>query len=84
MPAKNEDLSRKLETIAADQARIAVAIEGLDARLNQLADQVQKIAETSTRLKLMAGNAKEEAAKGASRLEAIENKLDRIEASAKR
>jgi len=78
MPAKNEDLSRKLETIAADQARIAVAIEGLDARLNQLADQVQKIAETSTRLKLMAGNAKEEAAKGASRLEAIENKLDVI------
>ncbi|MEQ8936295.1 MAG: hypothetical protein RIE56_10945 [Amphiplicatus sp.] len=76
MTADQSDYARKLDALADGQTRIVAAIERIDARLSQLAEQVQGIAETSTRLKLMAGNVKAANADGARRLEAIEQKLN--------
>ena len=76
MTEDKDDYARKLDALADGQARILAAIESLDARLAHLADQMQRIAETSTRLKLMAGNAKAANADGARRLEAIEQRLN--------
>ncbi len=70
-----DDYAQKLDALAEGQARIEAAIEGIDARLSQLSDQVQRIAETSTRLTLMAGNAKTASAREAKRLDAIERRL---------
>jgi len=75
MTTDKDEYARKLDALAAGQARIAAAIEVIDGRLTQLSDQMQRIAETSTRLKLMAGNAKTASDERARRLEAIEQKL---------
>lgn len=78
MTADRDNLTARLQAIADSQARLADAVETLQHRLDDLSRLMQGVAETSTRLKLMAGNAKERDADAARRLAAIEERLNQI------
>lgn len=79
MSAEWDQVKRKLDDLATGQARLSGAIESLDQQVARLADQVQRIAETSTRLKLMAGNARQSEERRDETLQMIEERLGRIE-----
>lgn len=81
MAADWQDLNRKLDAIAARQERLGDALDAFESRLARIADQVQRIAETSARLKLMADNAKRRDEARDAALSAIEESLARLEAA---
>lgn len=75
------DAQRLLAELAAAREEDRKTLATIESRIALIHDEVRRIGETATRLKLMLDNAKRIALRHGERLEAIEERLDRTLAS---
>lgn len=73
----DRDAGRLLAELAAAREEDRKSLATIESRIALIHDEVRRIGETATRLKLMLDNAKRIALKHGERLEAVEEKLDR-------
>lgn len=64
-----------LESISSSQARLEEALATIESRVSLAYDKIARIAETTTRIKLLADNAKQISLAHAEALKSIESRL---------
>lgn len=79
MPQVDDNIAALLEQLVRNQEQFSRALAGLEGRMEQMHEVLRRSAETVTRLKLMADNAKKDSAAQGEILKAV---LARIESGA--